>query len=93
VELQTISGNINVRINSLKPRCIDGKPASDFYHYYLNNAVPDAIYPLAVFPPGETHFFLRGAVGYDSQLRSLTVSGDVPEQAVVQIPMPQLQMS
>lgn len=64
---------------------IDGKPALDFYHYYLNNAVPDAIHPLAVFPPGETHFFLRGAVGYDSQLRSLTVSGDVPEQAVVQI--------
>lgn len=63
---------------------IDHKPALQFYHYYLNDA-PDAVYPLAVFPPGETHFFLRGSVGYDTETGSITVSGDVPKQAMVQI--------
>lgn len=64
---------------------IDGKPALEFYHYYLNKSEPDAVYPLAVFPPGEEQFFLRGSVGYDSELGSITVSGDVPEHSIVQI--------
>lgn len=64
---------------------IDGEPALNFYHYYLNDFVPDAAYPLAVFPPGEETFFLRGAIGYDQALGSITVSGDVPEQSTVQI--------
>ncbi|MBW4520634.1 MAG: FIST C-terminal domain-containing protein [Scytolyngbya sp. HA4215-MV1] len=64
---------------------IDGKPALDFYHYYLNDSDPDAVYPLAVFPPQEENFFLRGALGYDSAIGSITVSGDVPEHSVVQI--------
>ncbi|HCF27662.1 MAG TPA: hypothetical protein DEV81_10800 [Cyanobacteria bacterium UBA11049] len=64
---------------------IDNKPALEFYHYYLNNSEPDAVYPLAVFPPGEERFFLRGSVGYDSVQGSITVSGDVPEHSVVQI--------
>lgn len=64
---------------------IDGKPALDFYHYYLNNSVPDCVYPLAVFPPGEEQFFLRGSVGHNLEQGSITVSGDVPEDSVVQI--------
>ncbi|PIG91197.1 FIST N-terminal domain-containing protein [Gloeocapsopsis sp. IPPAS B-1203] len=64
---------------------IDGKPALDFYHYYLNNSAPDAVYPLAVFPPGEEQFFLRGSVGHDLEQGSITVSGDIPEHSVVQI--------
>jgi len=64
---------------------IDGKPALDFYHYYLNNSAPDAVYPLAVFPPGEEQFFLRGSVGHDLERGSITVSGDIPEYSVVQI--------
>jgi hypothetical protein len=64
---------------------IDGKPALDFYHYYLNNSAPDAVYPLAVFPPGEEQFFLRGSVGHDLKQGSITVSGDIPENSVVQI--------
>jgi len=64
---------------------IDEKPALEFYHYYLNNSKPDSVYPLAVFPPGEDRFFLRGAVGYDTGVGSITVSGDIPEQSMVQI--------
>lgn len=64
---------------------IDGEPAHNFYHHYLNDFVPDAAYPLAVFPPGEDTFFLRGAIGYDQELGSITVSGDVPEHSTVQI--------
>ncbi len=64
---------------------IDHKPALDFYHYYLSDSVPDAAYPLAVYPPGEETFFLRGALRHDTEKGSITVSGDVPENAVVQI--------
>ena len=64
---------------------IDHQPALDFYHYYLNDFVPDAAYPLAIYPPGEETFFLRGALTHDQEIGSITVSGDVPENAVVQI--------
>lgn len=64
---------------------IDGKPALDFYHHYLNDYKPDSAYPLAVFPPGEERFFLRGAISYDLEEGSVKVSGDVPEQSIVQI--------
>ena len=64
---------------------IDHKPALDFYHYYLNIGEPDALYPLAVFAPNEESFFLRGAIAYDIQTGSITVSGDIPENSIVQI--------
>jgi hypothetical protein len=64
---------------------IDHKPALDFYHYYLNIGEPDALYPLAVFAPNEETFFLRGAIAYDIQTGSITVSGDIPENSIVQI--------
>ncbi|MGF1602537.1 MAG: FIST signal transduction protein [Thermosynechococcaceae cyanobacterium] len=64
---------------------IDHRPALEFYHYYLNDFAPDAAYPLAIYPPGEEQFFLRGAISHDEELGSITVSGDVPENAVVQI--------
>ncbi len=64
---------------------IDHKPALDFYHYYLNIDEPDAVYPLAVFPPSEDTFFLRGAIAYDKAIGSLTMSGDIPVNSIVQI--------
>ena len=64
---------------------IDGKPALEFYHYYLNDFVPSVAYPLAVFPSGEDRFFLRGALTHDPELGSITVSGNVPTDATVQI--------
>ncbi|MGB7412687.1 MAG: FIST N-terminal domain-containing protein, partial [Thermosynechococcaceae cyanobacterium] len=64
---------------------IDHRPALEFYHYYLNDFAPDAAYPLAIYPPGEERFFLRGVLRHDEALGSITVSGDVPQNAVVQI--------
>lgn len=64
---------------------IDHKPALDFYYYYLNIDEPDSVYPLAVFPPDEENFFLRGAISYDKNTGSITVSGDIPENSIVQI--------
>lgn len=64
---------------------IDGRPALDFYHYYLNDFVPSAAYPLAVFPAGEETFFLRGSLTHNAAIGSITVSGDVPANATVQI--------
>jgi hypothetical protein len=64
---------------------IDHKPALDFYYYYLNIDEPDSVYPLAVFPPNEENFFLRGAISYDKNTGSITVSGDIPENSIVQI--------
>lgn len=64
---------------------IDHKPALDFYYYYLNIDEPDSVYPLAVFPPNEETFFLRGAISYDKNTGSITVSGDIPDNSIVQI--------
>lgn len=64
---------------------IDGKPALEFYHYYFERFTIDVAYPLAVFPPGEDKFFLRGPTSYDPELGSLTTSGNVPVDSIVQI--------
>jgi hypothetical protein len=64
---------------------IDGKPALEFYHYYFDHFAPDAAYPFAVFPPGEERFFLRGPLGHDPEVGSITVSGDVPEGSMIQM--------
>lgn len=64
---------------------IDHQPALNFYHYYLKEFATDVAYPLAVYPPGEETFFLRGSSGYDAEVGSITVAGDVPEGAFVQI--------
>jgi hypothetical protein len=64
---------------------IDDKPALAFYQHYFDNFTPDAAYPLAVFPPGEDRFFLRGPLGHDPVLGSITISGDLAEQSIVQI--------
>lgn len=64
---------------------IDSKPALEFYEYYFDNFTVDAAYPLAVFPPGEDKFFLRGSPTYDPELGSLRTSGEIPLNSVVQI--------
>lgn len=64
---------------------IDGKPALAFYHYYFDTFAPDVAYPLAIFPPDEDRFFLRGALSFDPETGSITVAGDVPEQSAIQI--------
>jgi hypothetical protein len=64
---------------------IDDKPALEFYRYYFDDFAPDVAYPLAIFPPGEDTFFLRGTLSYDPEMGSLTVAADVPKQSVIQI--------
>lgn len=64
---------------------IDHKPALDFYHYYLNQFSIDSAYPLAIFPPGESTFFLRGALSHDPETGSITFSGDIPTDSTIQI--------
>jgi hypothetical protein len=64
---------------------IDNKPALEFYQYYFENFAPDSAYPLAVFPPGEDKFFLRGSPTFNAELGSITTSGEVPLNSVVQI--------
>jgi hypothetical protein len=64
---------------------IDGKPALDFYTHYFDNFTPDAAYPLAVFPPSETGFFLRCPLCHDPEIGSITITGDIPDQAIVQL--------
>lgn len=64
---------------------IDGKPALDFYQYYLDNFSVDAAYPLAVFAPGQSDFFLRGALRNDSETGSITFSGNIPVGSAIQI--------
>lgn len=64
---------------------IDAKPALEFYSYYFEHFTPDGAYPLAVFPPDEGRFFLRGVSSYDPELGSLTTVGGVPDGSIVQI--------
>ncbi len=64
---------------------IDHQPALAFYQHYFENYSPDAAYPLAVFAPGEEKFFIRGSVSYDPEQGSLTMGGNVPLGATVQI--------
>ncbi|WP_019502995.1 FIST signal transduction protein [Pseudanabaena sp. PCC 6802] len=64
---------------------IDSRPALEFYQYYFDTFATDAAYPLAVFPPGEDKFFLRGSPTYDPELGSLRTSGEIPLNSVVQI--------
>jgi hypothetical protein len=64
---------------------IDGKPALEFYQYYFEEFKPDVAYPLAICPPGEDQFYLRGALSHDPESGSITVGGDVPVDSTVQI--------
>jgi hypothetical protein len=64
---------------------IDYKPALEFYRYYFDEFKPDYAYPLAVFPNGETGFFLRGILSHNPEEGSIQAAGHVPLNAKVQI--------
>ena len=65
---------------------IDGKPALDFYQYYLGPLPPSSEYPLAVSEPHGERVYMRAPSGiYDPKLGSINFFGDLPEGAVVQI--------
>lgn len=64
---------------------IDNRPALEFYTHYFSNYSPDAAYPLAIFAPGESQFFLRGSISYDPTIGSLSMGGNIPLGSLVQI--------
>ncbi|MEM9006581.1 MAG: FIST N-terminal domain-containing protein [Cyanobacteria bacterium P01_F01_bin.86] len=65
---------------------IDGKPALDFYRYYLGPLLPSSEYPLAVFGPDGTLVYMRAPSGTcDPESGSITFFGDLLEGAMVQI--------
>jgi hypothetical protein len=64
---------------------IDHRPALALYQRYFEDYSSDAAYPLAVFPPGEERFFLRGSLSNDPVRGSLSMVGDVPVGAEVQV--------
>jgi hypothetical protein len=64
---------------------IDDQPALEFYRYYFDEFKPDYAYPLAVFPPGETGFFLRAILSHNAEEGSIQAAGHIPLNAKVQI--------
>ena len=64
---------------------IDHQPALDFYQYYMGELSPSPEYPLAVFEQDQQHFYMRAPLSYDVEQGSITVFGDLPEGAMVQI--------
>jgi hypothetical protein len=64
---------------------IDEQPALEFYRHYFQNYSLDAVYPLAIFTPGEEKFFLRATLGHDPEIGSLVLGGNVPLGSRVQI--------
>jgi hypothetical protein len=64
---------------------IDDRPALEFYQHYFQNYSPDAAYPLAVFAPDQSQFFLRGSIKHDPEHGSLIMGGTVPLGARVQL--------
>ncbi|BCL36211.1 FIST signal transduction protein [Nostoc sp. MS1] len=64
---------------------IDGKPALEFYRYYLGELPPSIENPVAVFTHDETNFYLRAPIAYDEQTGSVTFFADIPAQASIQM--------
>lgn len=69
---------------------LDDKPAFDLYVYYLGDVFQEGIagigsYPLAIFEPGQDHYYLRVAKAADRESGVMTFLGDIPEGAEVQI--------
>lgn len=67
-------------------RTIGGFKALDFYHHYLGGHTNPAIeFPLAVYEPGQEHFYLRAPIHYDAQTGTITFSEAIAVGATVQI--------
>ncbi|AFZ22806.1 hypothetical protein Cylst_0462 [Cylindrospermum stagnale PCC 7417] len=63
---------------------IDGKPALEFYLYYLG-APPSDEYPLAVYEPSGQRYFMRAPNGYDEHTGSIRFFTDIPALVNVQM--------
>ncbi|MGB0562579.1 MAG: FIST signal transduction protein [Spirulinaceae cyanobacterium] len=63
---------------------IDQEPALKFYQYYIGDRAPSSEYPLAVFE-GDRYYMRAPSGQYDATTGAVTLFGDVPEGAIVQI--------
>lgn len=64
---------------------VDGKPALDFYQYYLGDSYPSLEYPLAIFEENSHQFYLRAPSTYDVNTRSINFLADIPAGAIIQL--------
>jgi hypothetical protein len=64
---------------------VDGKPALDFYQYYLGDCFPSLEYPIAIFEENNHQFYLRAPSNYDTDTRSISFLADIPEGATIQL--------
>ena len=64
---------------------IDGKPAVDFYRYYLGDHAEVAHeFILAVYAEGSDQFYIRAPVAYHDD-GSITFTGSIPEGATIEL--------
>ncbi|MAW97030.1 MULTISPECIES: FIST N-terminal domain-containing protein [unclassified Leeuwenhoekiella] len=71
---------------------IDGKPALDLYRMYLGEKAKELpgsalIYPLNVTSTENNQAFVRTILQIDEKQNAMILAGDVPEQALVQLMM------
>lgn len=64
---------------------IDHQPATEFYQAYLGDLNISGEYPLAIFEDNRDSFYLRASPQWDLAAGSILFTGEVPEQATVQI--------
>lgn len=64
---------------------IDHQPATKFYQHYLGDLPISGEYPLAIFEDESDCFYLRASNHWDLESGSILFSGEIPDQASVQI--------
>lgn len=64
---------------------IDHQPATLFYQHYLGDLPISGEYPLAIFEREDNQFYLRASNHWNLEEGSILFTGEIPEQANVQI--------
>ena len=65
---------------------IDDDTATAYYQQHLGpGSEPTGEYPLAVYPPGGDRFYLRAPLTFDFEAGTITLAGDVPQGATIQL--------
>lgn len=65
---------------------VNDEPVLDFFKAYLGyHSLTPGEYPLAVFETEGEGFYLRSAIKYDEDIKSITFAGDIPLNSLVQL--------
>ncbi len=65
---------------------VDEDPVLDFFNAYLGyHSLTPGEYPLAVYEPEGEGYYLRSALKYDEDIKSITFAGDIPLNSTVQL--------